>query len=121
MSVDRIIVTLGGLGAVAFVVWFSWLVKRRGTKAALVSSGCQEAMVIVKEGYTLDVIVVEHGRPVRLSFRRKETASCSEMVVFLTSTSPPSFRKTKSCRSSSFPTSPAKTSFDVRWGCFAEN
>jgi plastocyanin domain-containing protein len=39
-------------------------------------------MVIVRGGYTPDVIVVEHGKPVRLSFRRDETASCSEMVVF---------------------------------------
>jgi plastocyanin domain-containing protein len=28
------------------------------------------------------VIVVEHGKPVRLRFRREETASCSEIVQF---------------------------------------
>jgi plastocyanin domain-containing protein len=39
-------------------------------------------MVLVKGGYTPDVIVVRHGKPVRLSFRREETAACSEMVVF---------------------------------------
>jgi plastocyanin domain-containing protein len=26
--------------------------------------------------------VVQHGRPVRLNFRREESAACSEMVVF---------------------------------------
>ncbi|GIW07475.1 MAG: hypothetical protein KatS3mg060_2280 [Dehalococcoidia bacterium] len=38
-------------------------------------------MILVKGGYTPDVIVVQHGKPVRLNFRREETAACSEMVV----------------------------------------
>lgn len=82
MSVERIVVTLAGLAIALFVAWFFWMKGSRGKKAAVVSSGYQEAMVIVKGGYTPDVIVVEHGRPVRLSFRRDETASCSEMVTF---------------------------------------
>ncbi|HXH12167.1 MAG TPA: cupredoxin domain-containing protein [Alphaproteobacteria bacterium] len=48
----------------------------------MASSGYQEALVLVKGGYTPDVIVVERGRPVRLHFRREETAACSEIVVF---------------------------------------
>jgi plastocyanin domain-containing protein len=82
MSLDKIIVTLAGLGLSLFVAWFFWMKRTRGKKASLVSSGYQEAMVIVRGGYTPDLIVVEHGRPVRLSFRRDETASCSEMVIF---------------------------------------
>ena len=39
-------------------------------------------MVLVKSGYTPDVIVVAQGRPVRLNFRCEETASCSERVLF---------------------------------------
>lgn len=35
----------------------------------------------MKGGYTPDVIVVEAGRPVRLTFIRQESASCSEMVL----------------------------------------
>ncbi|MBI3963024.1 MAG: cupredoxin domain-containing protein [Deinococcus sp.] len=45
-------------------------------------SGYQEAMVLVKGGYAPDLIVVQHGRPVRLKFRREESAACSEMVIF---------------------------------------
>lgn len=82
MTLDKAIVTLGGLGAIAFVVWFFWMAKRTGVKAAVTSSGYQEVMVLVKGGYTPDVIVVERGKPVRLNFRREETASCSEMVLF---------------------------------------
>jgi plastocyanin domain-containing protein len=82
MTPDKIIVTLGGLAAIAFIVWFFWLVKQQGVKAGLSSSGYQEAMVLVKGGYTPDVIVVERGKPVRLNFVRTESAACSEMVLF---------------------------------------
>jgi len=82
MSADKIFVTLGGLAAIALIVWFFWMVKRPGVKAGLSSSGYQEAMVLVKGGYTPDVIVVQRGKPVRLNFVRAESASCSEMVLF---------------------------------------
>jgi plastocyanin domain-containing protein len=78
---DKIVVNLLGLALIAFIVWFFWLVKAKGVKAALTSTGYQEQMVLVKGGYTPDVIVVERGKPVRLSFVRQESASCSEMVL----------------------------------------
>ncbi len=82
MTLDKIMVLLGGAGTIAFIVWFFWLAKKEGVKAVLASSGYQEAMILVKGGYTPDVIRVEAGTPVRLKFRREETSSCSEMVVF---------------------------------------
>ncbi len=82
MTSDKIIVTFGGLAAIMFIVWFFWLVKKQGVKAGLSSSGYQEVMVLVKGGYTPDVIVVERGKPVRLNFIRTESAACSEMVLF---------------------------------------
>ena len=82
MTPDKVLVTLGGLAAIGFIVWFFWLVKKPCVKAALTSGGYQEAMVLVKGGYTPDVIVVERGRPVRLNFVRTESAACSEMVLF---------------------------------------
>ncbi len=66
----------------AGIAWFFWGPRRGGVRAALASSGYQEAMVLVKGGYTPDVIVVQRGKPVRLNFRREETAACSEMVIF---------------------------------------
>jgi cupredoxin-like protein len=46
------------------------------------SQDIQEATILVKGGYTPATIVVEHGRPVRLRFRREETSPCSSFVVF---------------------------------------
>ncbi len=87
MTPDQWIVTLAGLFVIGLTVWFFWLKKEKGTRAARNSQGIQEAMILVKGGYTPDTIVVEHGQPVRLNFRREETASCSEMVVL------PDFKK----------------------------
>jgi len=81
MTWDRIVVDVVGLGLIVFIVWFFWLVRTRGVRAAVASSGYQEQMVLVKGGYTPDVIVVEAGKPVRLNFVRQESASCSEMVL----------------------------------------
>jgi plastocyanin domain-containing protein len=82
MTPDKILVLVGGGGAIAFIVWFFWLARKEGVTAARTPSGYQEAMILVKGGYTPDVIRVEAGTPVRLKFRREETSSCSEMVVF---------------------------------------
>jgi plastocyanin domain-containing protein len=81
MTWDRIVVDVVGLGLIAFIAWFFWLVKTTGVRAGVASSGYQEQMVLVKGGYTPDVIVVEAGKPVRLNFVRQESASCSEMVL----------------------------------------
>ena len=81
MSWDRVVVDVAGLALIAVIVWFFWLVKATGVHAPATSSGYQEQMVLVKGGYTPDVIVVQAGKPVRLNFARQESASCSEMVL----------------------------------------
>lgn len=82
MTPDRWAVLALGLSLIAFIVWFFWLKRSRGTRAAETSGGYQEAMILVKGGYTPDTIIVTRGKPVRLNFRREETAACSEKVVF---------------------------------------
>ncbi len=81
MTPDRIIVTVVGLAAAVGVAWFFWFKRTQGVAASAVSDGYQEQMVLVKGGYTPDTIRVTAGRPVRLLFRREETAACSEQVV----------------------------------------
>ena len=81
MTPDQILVTIGGLAVVGFIPWFFWFKRTVGVSASLVSDGYQEQMILVKGGYTPDTIRVAAGRPVRLLFRREETAACSEQVV----------------------------------------
>jgi len=82
MTLDRWLVLAVGLSLIAFIVWFFWLQRAKGTLASLTGGGYQEAMILVRGGYTPDTIVVQRGKPVRLNFRREETASCSEKVIF---------------------------------------
>ena len=81
MTPDQIFVTVLGLAAAAGVAWFFWFKRADGVKAAIVSDGYQEQMILVKGGYTPDTIRVVARTPVRLLFRREETAACSEQVV----------------------------------------
>ena len=81
MTPDQILVTIVGLAAAIGVAWFFWFKRGEGVRAPTVSDGYQEVMVLVKGGYTPDLIRVSAGRPVRLLFRREETAACSEQVV----------------------------------------
>ncbi len=82
MSITNLFVLLGGVLLIVGIAWFFWGPCKSGVRATATSSGYQEAMILVKGGYTPDVIVVQHGKPVRFNFRREETAACSEMVVF---------------------------------------
>lgn len=82
MTPDRWVVLITGLLLVAFIIWFFWLKRSKGVRASDMSGGYQEAMILVKGGYTPDTIIVRRDKPVRLNFRREETASCSDKVVF---------------------------------------
>jgi plastocyanin domain-containing protein len=81
MTPIDISVLLGAVILSALVIWFFLFSEKKGARLAA-SSGVQEANIVVKGGYTPDVLVVKAGQPVRLNFTRQETASCSEMVLF---------------------------------------
>ncbi len=69
MSGTNIIAIAIGLALIAGIAWFFWGPRKSGAHAATTSSGYQEAMILVKGGYTPDVIVVQHGKPVRFNSR----------------------------------------------------
>ena len=81
MTPDQVLVTIVGLAAIGGVAWFFWFRRSAGVQASAVSDGYQEQMVLVKGGYTPDTVRVAAGMPVRLLFRREESAVCSEQVL----------------------------------------
>ena len=82
MDTAEIIVTLVGLGLAAFVVWYFFFSARQTASAVSSSGGVQEVDITVKGGYSPDVIEVERGKPLQLSFYRDEEYSYSEEVIF---------------------------------------
>ena len=81
MTAAHIAVTVAGVAAIVWVLWY-FLFSSGPAIAAQHVGAVQEVHVTVKGGYTPDTIVVQAGKPVRLQFYRDETADCSERVVF---------------------------------------
>lgn len=75
-------VVAGGVAAIGAINWWFFLAGRKPTAAATSGSGVQEITIGVAGGYDPATIKVAAGRPVRLTFDRQETNSCSEELVF---------------------------------------
>ena len=61
MSNLQIFVILSGIVLTILIAWYFWFAPRAQTRVAVSESGAQEVAVIVKSGYTSDVIVVQKG------------------------------------------------------------
>lgn len=82
MDLAEIIVSIVGIAAIGFVLWWFFGKREAVAARAALPAGPQEVDILVKGGYSPDRIVVRRGQLVRLKFRREETSSCSEKVVF---------------------------------------
>ena len=89
-TADWIVIAVG-LAVLAWVNWYFFLAERAigaavaitGTGSATTDSAAeQSATIVVHGGYSPASIRVKAGRPVRLTFDRQETSSCSEEIVF---------------------------------------
>jgi plastocyanin domain-containing protein len=78
----KLIVAISGLLLIILVNWYFLFSKRKVFQAETREMGLQEVKIVVKGGYSPDVIVVKKGIPVRLEFYRDETADCSDTIVF---------------------------------------
>lgn len=87
MNMTQLIVTVIGLAAIAWIVWYFWLWKGETVAAEVREQGMQEIDITVKGGYQPASIEVKAGLPVRLNFTRREASTCGEEVVI------PSFGK----------------------------
>lgn len=82
MTLDQILVIIGGLGLSFWVAWYFWFSEKKAVKVRTSDGGWQEAVIKVKGGYTPDVLIFEVGKPIKLNFIREETAACTEEVIF---------------------------------------
>jgi P-type Cu+ transporter len=73
---------LTAAGVLLAVLLWSVFALRRTADAQTPPDGAQVRRIRVSEGYQPAEVHVDAGRPIRLLFRRDETAPCSERVVF---------------------------------------
>ena len=82
MSAADLVVLGLGAASIAWELWYFLVPAPAVPRPA--SAGVQDVHVLVKQGFDPDVIPVEVGRPVRLTFYRDETAECSAELIFET-------------------------------------
>jgi plastocyanin domain-containing protein len=75
MSPDKVFVTISGIILIFFTYWFFFLKKREEVEA----SG--EIDILVRGGYSPEIISVKKGKPITLNFIREDENSCLEEVV----------------------------------------
>jgi Cu+-exporting ATPase len=96
VPIAEITVTFGGVLAIACLAWFFFGPKK--ATAAQVKGDFQEIEVLVKGGYSPDILRVQKDVPLRLIFDRQEAGECSSRVVFpdfqVSKTLPPFARTT---------------------------
>ena len=81
MTPIQLAVTLLGLAAIGWINWYFFVAGRQVTRATATETGAQDVVVLVDGGYAPSAIEVVAGRPVRLTFDRADTSSCSDEVV----------------------------------------
>ena len=82
MSADRVAVVALAAAAIAWIYWYFFSVPARAAgAAAAIRGGIQELAIAVGAAYDPSVIRVRAGTPVRLTFTRTDTNSCTEEVV----------------------------------------
>jgi plastocyanin domain-containing protein len=79
--VNKIAVTLGGLGLIGLELWW-FLGSKPKSRQATALGDIQEVTVTVDGGYEPSQIVVQAGQKVRLNFDRHDASSCLEEVRF---------------------------------------
>lgn len=81
MDTTQLIVTSVGLALILFTAKF-FFSPSKGTAMSITEvNGIQQQHILVKGGYSPNSIRVKVGRPVRLTFDRHETSSCSAVLV----------------------------------------
>jgi Cu+-exporting ATPase len=80
VNAEQVIVVLAAAAAMAGLGWFFF--GPRKAKAAELAGGVQRATVMVRGGYSPEVVRVLKGVPVELIFDRQESGDCTSRVVF---------------------------------------
>ncbi|PXY84316.1 cupredoxin domain-containing protein [Lactobacillus melliventris] len=78
----RIIILCLGVALIAFIAWWFFGKHNFATENASVNSNKQSVDIVVKGGYSPEKVILERGIPATLNFKRTDSSSCLDHVIF---------------------------------------
>ncbi|WP_370567401.1 MULTISPECIES: cupredoxin domain-containing protein [unclassified Lactobacillus] len=80
--VIRIIILCLGVALIVFIAWWFFGKHNVATENASVNSNKQSVDIVVKGGYSPEKVILERGIPATLNFKRTDSSSCLDHVIF---------------------------------------
>ncbi|MCZ2492114.1 cupredoxin domain-containing protein [Dellaglioa carnosa] len=79
---SKLIVLMIGITVVGFLIWWFFGKHEQSTAIADVKADTQSVDIEVNGGYSVETVILKQGVPAVLNFKRLDSSSCLDHVVF---------------------------------------
>ncbi|MDK1717111.1 cupredoxin domain-containing protein [Dellaglioa algida] len=79
---SKLIVLMIGITVVGFIIWWFFGKHEQSTAIADVKADTQSIDIEVNGGYSVETVILKQGVPAVLNFKRLDSSSCLDHVVF---------------------------------------
>ncbi|TWW13679.1 copper-binding protein [Dellaglioa algida] len=79
---SKLVVLMIGIMVVGFIIWWFFGKNEQSTAIADVKTDTQSVDIEVNGGYSVETVILKQGVPAVLNFKRLDSSSCLDHVVF---------------------------------------